>query len=124
MPGMSRVLSKPKAERFVAFLRGINVGGSKPLKMEQVRRVFEELNYSDVKSVLASGNIIFSASEKSTAESISTKLSVQFESEFGMEIPTVVRSFDEITQLVKSKPFASIKLRPNSKLHVTFFSKL
>src|SRR4029077_19756102 len=47
--------------RYVAFLRGINVGGNRVLKMDDLRKAFESLGFKDVKTVLASGNVMFDA---------------------------------------------------------------
>jgi uncharacterized protein (DUF1697 family) len=54
-------LAKPKVEdvKYVAFLRGINIG--RAMKMEDLRRVFESLGYDSVRTVQASGNVLFEA---------------------------------------------------------------
>jgi uncharacterized protein (DUF1697 family) len=48
------------APRLIAFLRAINVGGH-VVKMEALRRIFESLDFADVETFIASGNVIFSA---------------------------------------------------------------
>ena len=53
--------------RYVAFLRAINVGGTGTVRMDVLRRIFEGLGFSEVASFIASGNIIFEASARSTA---------------------------------------------------------
>lgn len=50
-------------QRYVAFLRGINVGAHKMVKMEELRTLFESLGYKNVKTLLNSGNIVFDASK-------------------------------------------------------------
>ena len=49
--------------RYVAFLRGINVGGNKLIKMEELRRTFEALRFKNVRTFIASGNVIFETDE-------------------------------------------------------------
>jgi uncharacterized protein (DUF1697 family) len=45
--------------QYAAFLRGINVGGRKPVKMEDLRKAFAALGFQNVKTMLASGNVLF-----------------------------------------------------------------
>ena len=45
--------------RYAAFLRGVNVGGHRPLKMADVRAAFERMGFGNVRTVLASGNVVF-----------------------------------------------------------------
>jgi uncharacterized protein (DUF1697 family) len=45
--------------RYAAFLRGINVGGNKMIKMQDVAKAFESLGFSNVKTLIQSGNVIF-----------------------------------------------------------------
>jgi uncharacterized protein (DUF1697 family) len=58
------------AQRWVAFLRGINVGKAKRVGMADLRSVVESLGYSDVKTVLATGNIIFTARKAGDAPGV------------------------------------------------------
>jgi len=46
---------------YVALLRGINLGGHKIVKMDQLRKTFEELGFADVKTYIQSGNVVFKA---------------------------------------------------------------
>ena len=48
---------------FIALLRGINVGGKNIIKMEQLKQVFVNMGFSDVKTYIQSGNVIFRTSE-------------------------------------------------------------
>ena len=50
--------------KYAAFLRGINVGGHTIIKMGELRKVFESLGFWNVKTVLASGNVLFEAPER------------------------------------------------------------
>jgi uncharacterized protein (DUF1697 family) len=52
--------------RFVAFLRGINVGGGRTVKMQSLRQVFESLGFSRVATFIASGNVLFETTTKKT----------------------------------------------------------
>ena len=45
--------------KYAAFLRGINVGGNNIIKMEELKKVFESMGFLNVKTILASGNVLF-----------------------------------------------------------------
>jgi uncharacterized protein (DUF1697 family) len=106
--------------RFVAFLRGINVGGNKLVPMAQLRTLFEELGYDEVKTLLQSGNVVFTASSFSTLE---TKLEKAFMEEFGFSSDFVVRSSVELSKIIKSNPFTDEAKKDPSHLLVMFLKE-
>ena len=57
-----------RSERFVALLRGINVGGSNIIPKDALRRCFEELGFTQVRTYIRSGNILFRAAEGETEQ--------------------------------------------------------
>lgn len=81
--------------RYCALLRGINVGGIN-IKMADLRDVFEKLGFTDVRTVLASGNVLFDASNSDVPElkaDIEKALSDRFDYEarvFVLDVPTIV----------------------------------
>ena len=88
---------------YVALLRGINVGGHVKIAMSELRRLFAELGMRDVRSVLQSGNLVFSTDERATAD-----LERLFESEtdkrFGLSVRYFVRTATEWELLVSENP--------------------
>jgi uncharacterized protein (DUF1697 family) len=103
-------------------LRGINVGGNKKVPMSDLKNAFEELGFTDVKTLLNSGNVAFSSNEKDTrltAQKIEDKLELTF----GFKIPVIVRTGEEIKSLVNFDPFKNIKVTPETRLYVTFLSE-
>jgi uncharacterized protein (DUF1697 family) len=89
--------------RYLALLRGINVGGKNIIKMSDLRRVFESLGCKDVTTYIQSGNVLFESAHKSTARlsaSIEGALAVEFTGEF----PVVVLSRRELEQVTKNAP--------------------
>lgn len=107
---------------YVALLRGVNVGG-KMVKMESVRRLLESIEYTNVKTILNSGNVVFDSAEKDIAQLAET-LEKAFEKEFGFRIDTIVRTMEEIQALVESNPFKEIEMTPQTRLYVTFLSNM
>jgi uncharacterized protein (DUF1697 family) len=107
------------AARNVAFLRGINVGGKNILKMETVKQAFTELGFANVKTVLASGNVLFDSPIRA-ARNLTSTIETQLSSISGREIFVITRSQEYINELLKRNPFGKIKVTPQTRLYVTF----
>jgi uncharacterized protein (DUF1697 family) len=103
----------------VAFLRGINVGGNKPIKMEDLKKTFESLRFSKVQTVLASGNVVFETTEGGT-EALAAKIEAKLKTTFGHQIGVIVRTIRDLARLEQSDPFKGIKVTPETRLYVTF----
>ena len=101
--------------KYVALLRGINVGGNKKVPMSDLKRTFESIGFENVKTLLNSGNVIFEGSG-TNAETLETKLASQFE----FDIPVILRTAEEIQKLVDSNPFKEIEVTPDTRLYITF----
>ena len=95
---------------YVALLRGINVGGHKQVKMEDLRRTFESLGYTNVRTVLQSGNVIFDAKSKPR----------DLESHLGT--PVVLRTQDELRKVIAANPFPEEAESDPGHLLVVFLS--
>ncbi len=100
MPGHS---DKSLATRYVALLRGINVGGSNQVGMAQLKQTFERLGFTDVRTVLASGNVVFRAGEKDLAK-LAKRTELAIRADFGMRIKVVLRDQKSMVKLVKAIP--------------------
>lgn len=106
--------------KYIAFLRGINVGGNKIIKMEDLKRIFESLGFTNVKTVLASGNVLFEATTNVTSEVIEEKL----KNKFGFVVGVILRTIEEIKELIALDPFKDMTVTPNTRLYVTFLEKI
>ena len=104
---------------YIALLRGINVGGNKKVPMADLKKAFEALNFTNVKTLLNSGNVFFSSNETNVSK-VTSSISNQLESKFGWTIPVIVRPQEEIKQLVDKNPFKDITITPETRLYVTF----
>lgn len=108
--------------KYVAFLRGINVGGHKPVKMDELRKAFEALGFQNLKTVLASGNVLFEA-PKAKPLALTRTIESKLEAVFGHKISVLLRSLGEIQELADARPFQNIKVTPQTRLYVTFLSE-
>ncbi|HVW66487.1 MAG TPA: DUF1697 domain-containing protein [Candidatus Peribacteraceae bacterium] len=107
---------------FIALLRGINVGGNKKVPMADLKKAMEKAGYTNVKTLLNSGNVVFDASEKKP-EKVRTKLESVIEKKFGFPVPTLIRAQEEITALIALDPFKNISVNKDMRLYVTFLSE-
>lgn len=112
----------PTRTPYAAFLRGINVGGHKKVPMADLKKTFEKMGFTNVRTLLASGNVIFEAN-KSTNAKLAAEIEKGLAKVFGFEIGTIVRSIEEVQAIADAKPFKGIKVTPNTRLNVTFLSE-
>jgi uncharacterized protein (DUF1697 family) len=103
----------------VAFLRGINVGGNQVVKMADVVRVFASLELSDVRTVLASGNVLFDAVRAGEA-SLTGRIEAALSAAFGSDLTVVLRGLNELRRLADSRPFARVRVAPPVTAYATF----
>ena len=90
--------------RHVAFLRGINVGGNRIVKMERLRDLFEDLGMQDVGTFIASGNVLFSAPSADTPV-LEARIERQLAKALGYEVATFVRTEHELAAIARHDPF-------------------
>ena len=90
--------------RYVALFGSINVGGNR-LKMVDLRSAFEAEGFSDVETVVASGNVIFSHPARPT-RGLEEKLTLMVDDRFDMTSAALVRSRDELAAAIADNPFA------------------
>ena len=103
--------------RFIAFLRAINVGGGRTVKMEPLRQVFESLGFSAVATFIASGNVVFETRTKKT-KMLERKIEGALKEALGYEVRTFVRGEAELAKIANYQPF------PQSKFDETWQSNI
>jgi len=106
---------------YVAFLRGINVGGNTIIGMEDLRKAFASVGFSNIRTVLASGNVVFETQETDHAL-LAEKIAHTLKKKFGFEIAVLIRAGEQIQALVASNPFAKTKGAAQIRQHITFLA--
>jgi uncharacterized protein (DUF1697 family) len=104
--------------RYAAFLRGVNLG-KRTVKSAELKAAFEAMGFASVKTLLASGNVLFDAK---AAKGLQGKIEAGLQQQFGFPVGTVLRTGDELAAMVKADPFK----RPegdDAKLHVMLFAE-
>jgi uncharacterized protein (DUF1697 family) len=88
--------------RYVALLRGINVGGNNPIRMADLRACLEADGFDDVRTYIQSGNVLFTAS--GSAATLTARLERALSKEFGYEATVAVRSARQLRAIVDAAP--------------------
>ncbi|MEO6729162.1 MAG: DUF1697 domain-containing protein [Candidatus Dojkabacteria bacterium] len=107
---------------YVALLRGINVGGNHIVRMEELRKAFKVAGYSNISTLLATGNVIFD-SPSEDLEELTDSLEIFLKKRFGFEIPVLLRTMDNLKKLHNSEPFKGIKVTNETRFYVSFLSE-
>ena len=92
---------------YIALLRGINVGGHRPLKMTRLQEMFTSMGFKDVSTYIQSGNVIFDA-PKEHHEMLGKSIKQQIFKNFGHDVPVIIRSPDEMEKALQDYPFEEI----------------
>jgi uncharacterized protein (DUF1697 family) len=109
-------------QRYIAFLRGINVGGHHKVPMADLRKELELLGLNNIETILNSGNIIFDTASEDlkTLENI---IPEKLENTFGFPIPTILRQSTIIQQLFMEAPFKNEEITKDIRLYVSFLKE-
>jgi len=107
--------------RFFAFLRAINVGHGRTIKMQSLRRVFETLGFSRVATFIASGNVIFETTTK-RSKTLETKIEKALHEALGYEVRTFIRGKVELTKIANYQPFSQSKLDTSCCWNIIFLA--
>ena len=105
--------------RYIAFLRGVSPMNA---KMAELRCCFEGAGFTDVKTVLSSGNIAFSARAKSET-ALARQAETAIAKQLGRTFYTIVRPASDLRDLVEADPYAAFDLPANAKRVVTFLGE-
>jgi uncharacterized protein (DUF1697 family) len=106
--------------RYVALLRAINVGGH-VVKMDRLRVLFEQLAFTDVETLIASGNVLFSSSARN-ATALEEKIELQLQRALGYEVTTFVRTPAEMAAVAAYEPFPG-QVAEGHSLSVAFLKR-
>ncbi len=80
---------------YISILRGINVGGQKSIKMADLKTLYENLGFSNVKTYVQSGNVVFQTKAEKT-ELLEQKIHGQIKAKYGFEVPVIVMTVDKL----------------------------
>ncbi|WP_411700674.1 DUF1697 domain-containing protein [Conyzicola sp.] len=98
--------------RYVALLRGINVGTAKSIAMADLRACFEALGHENVRTLLRSGNVVFDSSDVVDARSLEAAIAAAT----GVSAPVVLVDDARFREIVAANPLASVSVDPSRAL--------
>ncbi len=100
--------------KYIALLRAINVGGH-TVKMDYLRRLFEDLGLANVETFIASGNVIFESKTKNS-ELLERKIEKHLEETLGYEVVTFIRTIEEAKEVANYKSFPEVELNAEGNI--------
>jgi uncharacterized protein (DUF1697 family) len=96
------------SKRYIALLRGVNVGRAKRIAMADLRKLIADLGYTDVKSVLNSGNVVFSAAHGSDAATAAVAIEEALVLKLGVAAKVLVLDADELAEIIADNPLLPV----------------
>jgi len=104
---------------YIALLRGINVAGQKKIKMDALKAVFEQMDLLNVRTYIQSGNVLFESGEKDEA-ALAKRIERGIEEAFGFQVPVVLRTEEQLADVVRRNPYELSGRPETDSLYVTF----
>ena len=104
---------------YIALLRGINVGGHRPLKMEELRQMFVMLGFENVSTYIQSGNVVFDAADQDESQ-LATKIKNQIADTFEYDVPMIICTVEQLQKTLAELPFQK---RESWKRYISFLSE-
>lgn len=98
-----RVVTSGGSMQYIAFFRGINVGGRNIVKMADLKQLFLELGFNEICTYIQSGNVVFDSALQPDVQAIQAA----FSRRFGFESAVVLRSGADLKEIVRNMPFSS-----------------
>ncbi len=89
--------------RYVVLLRGVNVGKGNRVPMADFKELLDQLGYTDVRTLLNSGNAVFTSSARS-APKLATAIAAEVEDPFGVTTPVIVKSAADVATIISGNP--------------------
>lgn len=110
--------------KYIAILRGINVGGKRKILMADLKELFSKLGFSYIETYIQSGNVIFNMKTKEDNLILANKIEQSILKNFKFEVPVIVRSVDEFKDVISKNIFAKEKETDIERLHLTFLKEV
>ncbi len=110
-------------QTFISILRGINVSGQRKIRMADLKELYESLGFSDVKTYIQSGNVIFKSVSNISGIQLAKKIEKAISERYLFDVPVMIRTGKELEKIILDNPFVKEKNMDVKKLHVTFLSE-
>ncbi|HUI29827.1 MAG TPA: DUF1697 domain-containing protein [Candidatus Acidoferrales bacterium] len=107
---------------YISLLRGINVGGNKIILMDDLAELFEKLEFSEVRTYIQSGNVVF-AYRKKTASQLEEMIKAAVKTQFKFDIEVLVLNLEDLGDIIEENPFKGNKPKAGERIYLTILSQ-
>jgi uncharacterized protein (DUF1697 family) len=104
---------------YLALLRGINVSGKNPVPMARLKETFAGLGFSEVRTYLQSGNVVFQT-RKTTPAKLAAEINAAISRDFGHEVPVLVLTAEQLDAIASHNPLWPRSGGEETHFHATF----
>jgi len=109
--------------KYISILRGINVSGKNIIKMDELRKLFELLGFTDIQTYIQSGNVLFNSRSSNKTKMIS-QIKDSINKKSGYDVKVLIKTKDEIEKVINQNPFLKFDNVDIKKLYVTFLERI
>jgi len=110
--------------RYIAILRGINVGSGRKVPMTDLKKLCESLGLQNVQNYIQSGNVVFELGGPEAIPMLEMRLQQAFTEAFGFDIPVLIRTSGEWAESIAQNPFLKEKNVDIDRLHLTCLKEI
>ncbi|GHA26488.1 hypothetical protein GCM10007103_04820 [Salinimicrobium marinum] len=107
-------------KKYIAILRGINVGGKRKILIKDLKLLFERMGFSEVTTYIQSGNVIFCSNKEQENSILEEELQEAIFETYGFEVPVIIRTPEELNKAISQNPFYQKENIDIKRLHLTF----
>lgn len=105
----------------VSLFRGINVGGNRAIRMNELKDLHESLGLKDIVTYIQSGNVVFTSDDKDLAQ-LPAKIEDSFAQKFGFHVNVMVRTADGLNDIIANNPFLNQPTKESKWVVVLFLT--
>ncbi len=111
-----------KTATYAALLLGINIGPHKRVPMAELKKMCERLGHVNVRTLLASGNVILEA-RNTDAGTLAREMEAQLKKTFGFEVGVIALTGNDLLKMLEEDPFRKIPATQNTRLYATLLAE-
>lgn len=105
--------------KYIALLRGINVGGHRKLKMKDLRAMLKSMGFKNISTYIQSGNVVFETDETDVGN-LESSIKEQIDEQFGYQVPVIIRTHATFKKALNNIPYEK---KEGWKRYITFLSE-
>lgn len=91
--------------RYIALLRGINVGGKKKILMKDLKEIFRELGFNNIQTYVQSGNVIFDSQKDISTAKLENNIKNAIKKAYDFEVTVIIRTPPRLKKIISKNPF-------------------